>query len=273
MRDLSGWGLSLSKTLETRSVCSGGRRRPLGGRRRPPSVFFLSLSPSCISVLFVFVLAAEVGLNLGVLRSRSGGLGSRSGVISAVSMEFRTASLLAEFGPSHAPDLWLVVFFLVLVVCPSSSAVRELLGKSPMGSWLRGCVRFGVRLVALRVAFLFLPCVYVVYTVSGMVGWRRHSSATCPERRHRTIASRFEGAFLSVARGNRLLVPLTPILQVLRCFVSVQFFALRDLYDVAKRKLEECIQKVETWDEFKEALRLKKLVLAMKQELRLDVLL
>ncbi|CAF1858711.1 unnamed protein product [Brassica napus] len=36
----------------------------------------------------------------------------------------------------------------------------------------------------------------------------------------------------------------------------------RDLYDVAKRKLEECIQKVETWDEFKEALRLKKLVLA-----------
>ncbi|KAF3572669.1 hypothetical protein F2Q69_00062914 [Brassica cretica] len=46
-----------------------------------------------------------------------------------------------------------------------------------------------------------------------MVGWRRHSSATCPERRHRTIASRFEGAFLSVARGNRLLVPLTPILQ------------------------------------------------------------
>ncbi|KAH0865880.1 hypothetical protein HID58_083091, partial [Brassica napus] len=72
-------GLSLSKTLETRSVCSGGRRRPLGSRRRPPSVFFLSLSPSCISVLFVFVLAAEVGLNLGVLRSRSGGLGSRSG--------------------------------------------------------------------------------------------------------------------------------------------------------------------------------------------------
>ncbi|KAG2259301.1 hypothetical protein Bca52824_078595 [Brassica carinata] len=44
-------------------------------------------------------------------------------------MEFRTASLLAEFGPSHAPDLWLVVFFLVLVVCPSSSAVRELLVK------------------------------------------------------------------------------------------------------------------------------------------------
>ncbi|KAL0898412.1 hypothetical protein Bca101_082373 [Brassica carinata] len=36
----------------------------------------------------------------------------------------------------------------------------------------------------------------------------------------------------------------------------------RNLYVVAKRKLEESIQKVETWDEFKEALRLKKLVLA-----------
>ncbi|CAN7136189.1 unnamed protein product, partial [Brassica rapa subsp. narinosa] len=36
----------------------------------------------------------------------------------------------------------------------------------------------------------------------------------------------------------------------------------RDLYDDAKRKLEESIQKVETWDEFKEALRQKKLVLA-----------
>ncbi|KAJ4902402.1 Class II aaRS and biotin synthetases superfamily protein [Raphanus sativus] len=36
----------------------------------------------------------------------------------------------------------------------------------------------------------------------------------------------------------------------------------RDLYAVAKRRLEESIQKVETWDEFKEALRGKKLVLA-----------
>uniref|UniRef100_M4EK80 proline--tRNA ligase n=1 Tax=Brassica campestris TaxID=3711 RepID=M4EK80_BRACM len=36
----------------------------------------------------------------------------------------------------------------------------------------------------------------------------------------------------------------------------------RDLYVVAKRKLEESIQKVETWDEFKEALRQKNLVLA-----------
>ncbi|CAH8330286.1 unnamed protein product [Eruca vesicaria subsp. sativa] len=36
----------------------------------------------------------------------------------------------------------------------------------------------------------------------------------------------------------------------------------RDLYVVAKRKLEERIQRVETWDEFKEALRNKKLVLA-----------
>lgn len=37
------------------------------------------------------------------------------------------------------------------------------------------------------------------------------------------VASRFENAFLSVVRGNRLLVPLMPILQVLHRFVDVRF--------------------------------------------------
>lgn len=41
-----------------------------------------------------------------------------------------------------------------------------------------------------------------------------------------TVDSSFEDAFLSVARGNQLLVPFMPILQVLRCFVDVRFFIM-----------------------------------------------
>ncbi|KAF2593362.1 hypothetical protein F2Q70_00044075 [Brassica cretica] len=82
------------------------------------------------------------------------------------------------------------------------------------------------------------------------------------EKNQVRVVRRDTGAKMDVLRVD-LVEKVKDLLEVIQ----------RDLYDVAKRKLEECIQKVETWDEFKEALRLKKLVLAMKQELRLDVLL
>ena len=71
------------------------------------------------------------------------------------------------------------------------------------------------------------------------------------EKNQVRVVRRDTGAKMDVLRVD-LVEKVKELLEVIQ----------RDLYDVAKRKLEECIQKVETWDEFKEALRLKKLVLA-----------
>ncbi|XP_010444318.1 PREDICTED: proline--tRNA ligase, cytoplasmic-like [Camelina sativa] len=65
------------------------------------------------------------------------------------------------------------------------------------------------------------------------------------------IVRRDTGAKMDVKRGDL-------IEQVKDLLEKIQ----RNLYDVAKRKLEECTQKVETWEEFEEALRQKKLILA-----------
>ncbi|XP_013613526.1 PREDICTED: proline--tRNA ligase, cytoplasmic-like [Brassica oleracea var. oleracea] len=71
------------------------------------------------------------------------------------------------------------------------------------------------------------------------------------EKNQVRVVRRDTGAKMDVLRVD-LVEKVKDLLEVIQ----------RDIYDVAKRKLEECIQKVETWDEFKEALRLKKLVLA-----------
>lgn len=131
---------------------------------------FLSLSPFYLSLFFT----AEVGLNLGVLRSRSGGLGSRSEVISAVLMEFEDSF--------SSPWAWLQSrsrsltggFSLASVVYPSSSTARELLGKSHMVSWLCGCVRFwGLRPMVFGSLFLS-----VLASGSSVDLWR--SCVECP---------------------------------------------------------------------------------------------
>ncbi|EOA14339.1 hypothetical protein CARUB_v10027520mg [Capsella rubella] len=65
------------------------------------------------------------------------------------------------------------------------------------------------------------------------------------------IVRRDTGAKMDVKRGGM-------IEQVKDLLEKIQ----RNLYDVAKRKVEECTQKVETWDEFVKALSQKKLILA-----------
>jgi len=65
------------------------------------------------------------------------------------------------------------------------------------------------------------------------------------------IVTRDNGAKMDVKRGD-LIEQVKDLLEKIQS----------NLYDVAKRKVEECTQKVETWDEFVEALSQKKLILA-----------
>lgn len=136
-------------------------------------MFSLSLSPSFTSVHSVSVLSAEVGLNHGIFWSRSGGLGSRSTVISVESMEFEDGFFFSLSSFQSRSRSLTGGFFLASVVYPSSSVAWSCWVSLP---WFRGCVVacfWGLRPVVFGPLFLS-----VLASGSSVDLWR--SCVECP---------------------------------------------------------------------------------------------